>query len=125
MLGTAAEIDAVPFCVRESIKAGTGSWYNPKSKTKNATFSTKCCIFYLHTSTMLLRIQHQLSHVSVMLIWLRRWLSTARTTFLLRLDSPCLHRLTRLHREFSPYSANSCLILSASGGMIIPHGTAA
>ena len=44
MLGTAAEIDAVPFCVRESIKAGTWGWYNPKSKIKNATFSTKCCI---------------------------------------------------------------------------------
>ena len=25
MIGTAAEIDAVPFCVRESIKAGTGA----------------------------------------------------------------------------------------------------
>ena len=63
------------------------------------------------TLTMLLRIQHLLSHVSVMSIWLRRWLSTARTTFLLRLDSLCLHRLTRLHREFSPYSANHKLML--------------
>lgn len=44
MLGTAAEIDAVPFCVRESIKAGTWGWYNPKFKIKNATFSIKCCI---------------------------------------------------------------------------------
>ena len=40
MIGTAAEIDAVTFCVRESMNAGTWGWYNPKSKIKNAKFST-------------------------------------------------------------------------------------
>ena len=44
--------------------------------------------------------------VSVIQIWLKRWLTTARITFLLRLDSLCLHRLIRLRREFSHFFSN-------------------
>ncbi len=36
--------------------------------------------------------------VSVIQIWLKRWLTTARTTFLHRQVSLCLHRQTSLHR---------------------------
>ena len=46
------------------------------------------------------RILHQLSLVSVIQIWLLRWLTTVRTTFLLRLDSLCLHRLISLTRVY-------------------------
>ena len=46
------------------------------------------------------RILHQLSLVSVIQIWLKRWLTTARTTFLLRLDSLCLHRLISQTRVY-------------------------
>ena len=41
----------------------------------------------------LLRIQQLLNLVSVIQIWQKRWLSTARTTFLHRQVSLCLHRL--------------------------------
>ena len=58
------------------------------------------------TLTTLLRIPHQLSLVSVIQIWLKRWLTTARTTFLLRLDSLCLHRLISLIRVFSHSYSN-------------------
>ena len=47
-----------------------------------------------------LRILHQLSLVSVIQIWLKRWLTTARITFLLRLDSLCLHRLISQTRVY-------------------------
>ena len=46
------------------------------------------------------RILHQLSLVSVIQIWLKRWLTTVRTTFLLRLDSLCLHRLISQTRVY-------------------------
>ena len=46
------------------------------------------------------RILQQLSLVSVIQIWLKRWLTTARTTFLHRLDSLCLHRLISLTRVY-------------------------
>ena len=52
------------------------------------------------------RILHQLSLVSVIQIWLKRWLTTARTTFLLRLDSLCLHRLISLTRVYSHSFSN-------------------
>ena len=58
------------------------------------------------TSTTLLRILHQLSLVSVIQTWLKRWLTTARTTFLFRLDSLCLHRLISLTRVFSHSYSN-------------------
>ena len=45
-------------------------------------------------------ILQQLSLVSVIQIWLKRWLTTARTTFLHRLDSLCLHRLISLTRVY-------------------------
>ena len=40
------------------------------------------------------------SLVSVIQIWLKRWLTTARITFLLRLDSLCLHRLISQTRVY-------------------------
>ena len=58
------------------------------------------------TSTTLLRIPHQLSLVFVIQIWLKRWLTTARITFLLRLDSLCLHRLISLTRVYSHSFSN-------------------
>ena len=58
------------------------------------------------TSTTWLRTPHQLSLVSVIQIWLKRWLTTARTTFLLRQDSLCLHRLISLTRVYSHSFSN-------------------
>ena len=58
------------------------------------------------TLIMYLRIPHQLSLVSVIQIWLKRWLTTARTTFLLRQVSLCLHRLISLTRVFSHSYSN-------------------
>ena len=50
----------------------------------------------------------QIWEVSVIQIWLKRWLTTARTTFLLRLDSLCLHRLISRIRVFFHFSVNNC-----------------
>jgi len=58
------------------------------------------------TSTTWLRTPHQLSLVSVIQIWLKRWLTTARTTFLLRQVSLCLHRLISLTRVYSHSFSN-------------------
>ena len=52
----------------------------------------------------------QQSPVSVIPIWLRKWLTTARTTFLLRQVSLCWLRLTSPLREFFLSSANSGLV---------------
>ena len=52
-------------------------------------------------------IHQQLSHVSVIQIWLMRWYSTARIIFFHRLDSQCLLRLISRHREFFHFSVNN------------------
>jgi len=41
----------------------------------------------------------------VMLIWLRKWPTTLRTTFCFRLHSPCCLRLTRAAPMYSAYSS--------------------
>ncbi len=45
-------------------------------------------------------IKADTEQVSVIQIWLKRWLTTARTTFLHRLDSLCLHRLISQTRVY-------------------------
>ena len=57
----------------------------------------------LQTLTTWQRIHRQQNPVSVIQIWHLRWLNTARTTFLHRLDSLCWHRQIREHRVYSPY----------------------
>ncbi len=49
--------------------------------------------------------------VSVIQIWLKRWLTTARTTFLHRQVSLCLHRLISLLRECFLCYSNLCKIV--------------
>ena len=52
------------------------------------------------TWTTFLRTHLLQSLVSVIQIWLLRWLNTARIIFFHRLDSQCFHRLISRHREF-------------------------
>ena len=54
----------------------------------------------LTTLIQQVRIHQLLSLVSVIQIWLLRWLNTARIIFFHRLDSQCFHRLISRHREF-------------------------
>ena len=60
----------------------------------------------LQTLTMYQRTHLPQSLVSVIQIWQKRWLTTARIIFLLRLDSPCLHRLISLLREYYHFFSN-------------------
>ena len=55
----------------------------------------------------LLRTPLPLSLVSVIQIWLKRWLTTQRTASFSRLVSLCLHRLIRLTRVFCHFFSNS------------------
>ena len=57
------------------------------------------------TLTMYQRIHHLLNLVSVIQIWQKRWSTTARTTFLHRLDSLCSHRqISQIRVYFLSYS---------------------
>ena len=58
------------------------------------------------TITQIGAVQHPLNHVSVIQIWLKKWLATQRITFLCRQVSLCLHRLISRIRVFFHFFSN-------------------
>ena len=58
------------------------------------------------TLILTLKTHRQLSHESVIQIWLKRWYSTARITSFHRLVIQCLHRLISRHRVYFHFYSN-------------------